>query len=87
MSNTTVLSPINERSKKQTPLVSERYLVDTLFIGHYFLYEMVYLVPPPLQLTNIINNFEFELILAARENEYKRWFVKCFLNAIYFGDL
>ena len=59
--------------------------MDTLFSGHYFLHELVYLAFFSLQLANTINNFE--LILAAREKEYKRWFVKCFLNVIYFRDL
>ena len=49
------------------------------------MHELVYLAFFSLQLTNTINNFE--LILAAREKEHKRWFVKCFYNVIYFGDL
>ena len=59
----------------QTPLVSG-------FSGHYFLHELVYLAFFSLQLANAINNFE--LILAAREKEYKRWFVKCFFKCYLF---
>ena len=38
-----------------------------------------------LQLADTITNFE--AILAAREEEYKKRFVKCFLNVIYFRQL
>ena len=38
-----------------------------------------------LQLADTITNFE--AILAAREEEYKKRFVKCFLNVIYFRHL
>ena len=42
----------------------------------------LYLTFFSLQLADTINNFE--VILAAREKEYKMKFVKCFLNVIYF---
>ena len=38
-----------------------------------------------LQLADTISNFE--VILAAREHEYKKRFVKSFLNVIYFRHL
>ena len=54
--------------------------------GHYFLHELAYLAFFfSLQLTDTINNFE--VILAARKEEYKKQFVKCFLNVIYFRYL
>ena len=59
--------------------------MDTLFSGHYFLNEQVYLAFFSLQSANTINNFE--LILATREKEYKKWFAKGFLTVIYFREL
>ena len=38
-----------------------------------------------LQLADTINNFE--VILAAREEKYKKQFVKCYLNVICFRHL
>ena len=48
---------------------------DTIFCTNFF----------SLQLADTINNFE--LILVFREEEYKKRFVKCFLNDIYFRHL
>ena len=60
--------------------------MNNLFSEHYFLHELIYLAFFfTLQLANTINYFE--LILAASNKEYKRWFVKCFLNNICFRDL
>ena len=44
--------------------------MDTLFGGHYFLRELVYLAFFSLQLTDTLNNFE--VILEARKEEYKK---------------
>ena len=46
---------------------------------------LLYLAFFSLQLADTINNFE--VILAAREKEYKMKFVKSFLNVIYFRHL
>ena len=86
LNNTTVLYPINGHSKKRTPLVSSWFYFPRrnsgqtlikIFLksgqvisGHYFLHELVYLAFFSLQLMNTLNNFE--LILEAREKEYKR---------------
>ena len=53
--------------------------------GHSFLHELVYLALFSLQLADTINNFE--VISAPKEEEYKKRFVKCFLNLIYFRHL
>ena len=46
---------------------------------------MVYLTFFSLQLAETMN--KFEVVLAAREEKYKKWFAKCFLNAIYLKHL
>ena len=49
------------------------------------MHELVYLAFFSLQLADTMKNFE--LILAAREEEYKKRFLKCFLNGISFWHL
>ena len=44
-----------------------------MFSGHYFLHEMAWLDFFSLKLADIINNFE--IILAARKEEYKKQFL------------
>ena len=54
------------------------------FVTEHVRCLLLYLAIFSLQLVDTINNFE--VILAAREEEYKKRFVKCFLN-IYFRRL
>ena len=51
-----------------------------MFSRHYFLHELVYLAFS-LQLADAMNNFE--VILTARGEKYKKRFVKRFLNVIF----
>ena len=51
--------------------------MEILFSRHYFLHKRVYLAFFSLQLADTTNNFE--LILAARKEEYKKRLVKCYL--------
>ena len=67
-------------SKKWTSNKRRLCLLDIIFCTNWSIYPFF-----SLQLAYTINNFES--ILAAREKEYKRWFVKCFLNIIYFRGL
>ena len=88
MNNNTVLSPINEHSERQTSLISGIFYFSgqtliKIFLkcgqvisGHYFLHELFYLAFFSLRLADTINNFE--VILAAREEKYKKRFAKCF---------
>ena len=94
----TVLFPINRHSKNRAPLISGRFYFPRQNSGqtpvknflksgqvisrNYFQYKLVYLAFFFLQLGDTVN--KFEVILAAREEEYKKRFVKCFLNVIYF---
>ena len=55
-------------------------LVETIFCANCSIQPFFF-----LQLADTINNFE--VILVAREEEYKKRFVKCFLNVIYFRHL
>ena len=88
-----VLSPINGHSKRRTTLISAQFYfprrnsIQTLIkiflksgqiiSGLCFLQELLYLAFFfSLQLPDTVNNFE--VILAAREEEYKKLFVKCF---------
>ena len=73
--------------------LKSKQLAATLFSGHYFLHQRTLfsaLTFFSLQLADTIINFE--LILVSREEEYKKRFVKCFLNVcqmsfIYFRHL
>ena len=59
----------------------DEYLEDILFNGHYFLHELSI----SFQLTETTQNFD--VILATREEWYKKRFVKCFSNVICFRHL
>ena len=49
----------------------DKQLADTPFSGHYFLRKLVNFSLFSLQLVHTVNNFE--VILAAREEEYKKF--------------
>ena len=66
---------------KSGKVISENTTQRTLFSVRTGLFSLFFF----LQLADTINIFE--VILAAREVEYKKRFVKCFLNVIYFGYL
>ena len=55
------------------------------FLTKHLRWLLLYLAFFSLQLADTINNFK--VILAVREKEYKKQFVKCFLNVIYFRHL
>ena len=81
---------MNGHSKRWTPLISGRFyflrqnssqtLVKNflksgpVIRGHYFLHKLIYIAFFSPQLAYTINNFE--VYLAAREEEYKKGFLK-----------
>ena len=60
-------------------LINVHSVLRTLFSVRASLFSLFF-----LQLADAVNNFE--VILAAREEDYKKWFVKCFLNVSYFRN-
>ena len=62
-------------------LVSFAKNLRTHFLSEHIQWVLLYLAFFSVQLANTINNFE--AILTAREKEYEKQFVKCFLNVLY----
>ena len=61
--------------------VSSVKFLRTHFLTEHIQWLLLYLAFFSVQLANTITNFE--AILTVREKEYKKQFVKCFLNVIY----